>query len=69
MEQDLGSIEPGKLADFLVLDANPLERIENSREIRLVVKNGVVYDSMTLDRVWPAPAKRARLTWEGEGGR
>ncbi len=43
LDQDLGSIESGKLADFVVLDANPLEKIENSESVDLVVKNGRAY--------------------------
>ena len=43
LAQDLGSIEGGKLADFVVLDANPLVRIEDSETVSLVVKNGRVY--------------------------
>jgi hypothetical protein len=44
-----GSIEKGKLADFVVLDANPLIDIRNSRTIRAVVLSGRYFDRAALD--------------------
>ncbi|MGH9837970.1 MAG: amidohydrolase family protein [Blastocatellia bacterium] len=39
----LGSVEAGKLADFVILNANPLENISHARAVHRVVKGGVIY--------------------------
>jgi Tol biopolymer transport system component/imidazolonepropionase-like amidohydrolase len=64
---DLGSVEPGKLADLVVLDADPLQDIHNSAAIRWVVKNGVVYEGETMKQVWPRERERAAFFWEEHG--
>ena len=43
-EKKLGTIEEGKLADLLILDADPLVTVSNTRKIRLVMKDGKVVD-------------------------
>ncbi len=65
MSQDLGSLEPGKLADLLVLDRDPLADIHNSNSIRYVMKNGELFEGNSLDRVWPAPKKLDKQWWQG----
>ena len=60
---DLGSLEPGKLADIVVLDRDPLDDLRATRDIRYVVKNGQVYDGPTLDMVWPERRPLPRYFW------
>ena len=49
IESSNGSIEPGKLADAVLLSANPLDDIHNTRKIAAVIANGHYYDRKALD--------------------
>jgi imidazolonepropionase-like amidohydrolase len=42
-DKDMGTIEPGKLANFLFVSKNPLDDIGNIRSVTLTVKRGVEY--------------------------
>ena len=52
-EDDLGTLEPGKLADLVLLDANPLENIRNTQTIWRVIKGGWVFDPEELQPAAP----------------
>jgi len=49
IEAELGTIEVGKLADLVLLDADPLADIGNARRIRAVIRGGAVFDRKVLD--------------------
>ena len=68
MDKDIGSLEPGKLADLLVLGADPLKDIKNSRTIRYTIANGRVFDAQRMDEIAPTPKKRAPFFFELPGG-
>jgi imidazolonepropionase-like amidohydrolase len=53
---DLGTIAPGKSADFIVLDANPLDDIVNSRRIHNVYQRGKAVDRAGLRKTLSAEA-------------
>lgn len=67
-DKDLGSIEPGKLADLVVIDGNPLADIRQSDRIAQVMQNGRLFDAMTMNQVAPVAQVRKPLFFEGADG-
>ena len=49
-DKDLGTIEPGKLADFIIVDGDPTQNISDIRRVVRVVKDGKVYDPKAIYR-------------------
>jgi imidazolonepropionase-like amidohydrolase/Tol biopolymer transport system component len=64
MERDLGTLEPGKLADLVVLDANPLENIRNTEKVSRVMLGGRLYDAATLNEQVTGDRRRKPYWWE-----
>ena len=67
MARDLGSLETGKLADLVVLDANPLENIRNSEKVNSVMLGGRLYDAATLNEKATGNYRRPAYWWQTSG--
>lgn len=64
MDRDIGSLEVGKLADLVVLDADPSQNIRNSDKISHVMLGGRLYDARTMNEVETGDARRLPYWWE-----
>lgn len=51
MDKEIGSLKAGKLADLIILDKNPLEDIQNTEAIHMVMVNGRLFDADNLNEV------------------
>ena len=67
-QKDIGSLETGKLADLVVLDADPTVDIRNSDKISKVMLGGRLYDAATLNEVITGNRQRSRFWWEAKDG-
>jgi Tol biopolymer transport system component len=66
LDEDLGSIEPGKLADLVILQGNPLTDLRNSNTVDRVMMNGRLFEGSSLDEVWPRQRQAGPFYWQAE---
>jgi Tol biopolymer transport system component len=64
VEAQLGTVETGKLADLIVLDADPLADIANTNSVHYTMINGRLYDSATMNEIGNYDRPRTRFHWE-----
>ena len=68
MDQSIGSIEPGKLADLVIIDGNPLEDLRRSEYVSHTIINGRVFDVSSMNEIGHRQREREPFYFETEGG-
>jgi cytosine/adenosine deaminase-related metal-dependent hydrolase len=68
LDGDIGSIEPGKLADLVVIDGNPLEDLRRSEYVTHTMINGRLYEAATMNQIAPDRVEREELFFKQDGG-
>jgi Tol biopolymer transport system component/imidazolonepropionase-like amidohydrolase len=68
MDKEIGSLDPGKLADLVIMNENPLDDIRNSEKIKYVMVNGRLYDADSMNEIGNHEKPRLRFWWQMNHG-
>ena len=68
LDRDIGSLEPGKLADLVIIDGDVLADIRHSDRVSQVMQNGRLYDTATMNEVGATPRARKPFFFESARG-
>ena len=68
LDGDVGSLEPGKLADLAVIDGDPLADLRRSEHVVYTMLNGRLYEAATMNQLAPDEVPRQPFFFEREGG-
>lgn len=69
LDRELGSIEPGKIADLVIVRGDPLRDIGNTQAIQYVIKDGNVFDAESMARIWPDFKALEPWPWQSDEDR
>lgn len=64
MDKEIGSLKQGKLADLIVMNANPLDDIRNSEKIIYTMVNGRLFDASTMNETGNLEKPRNKFWWQ-----
>lgn len=67
MENDIGSVEVGKLADLVVIDGDVLSDLRSSTSVKWTVLGGRVFQSATMAEIWPSQTPITDLYFQKDG--
>lgn len=67
LDEQLGSLKVGKLADIIVLEKDPLENIQNTNSVLYTMANGHLYDANTMNEIGNVNKPRSKFFWEMAG--
>jgi cytosine/adenosine deaminase-related metal-dependent hydrolase len=64
IEDEIGSLKVGKMADLIILDKDPLKDIYNTNSVKYTMVNGRLFDTETMNEIGNRERKRGKFYWE-----